>query len=199
MIRQFLTKLSEQTSVVIILRRIVELGFRTQKAAIKSHLLPLRQDDIVLDIGCGTGEFAPLFPASQYEGLDIDPSNIAYAKRHYPHSFRVGDATKLPFQDKSFSRVLVVGVLHHLSLADCAKTLQEIGRVLTLGGRALIMEDTKSSRWITRVMHHLDQGAFIRSETEWRDLLQKHLSVTKQWTFDNGVCFYSAFVLAHEN
>ncbi|MDO8594545.1 MAG: class I SAM-dependent methyltransferase [bacterium] len=196
MLRQTLTKLGEQTSVAIVLRKIVELNFRRQKKAIR-EFLPLGSKDRVLDLGSGTGEFAPLFPVAQYEGIDIDPSNIAYAKRHYPHHFQVADALRLPFGEKSFTAILIVGVLHHLSIEECGRVLAEMKRVLAREGRVLIMEDTKSPRWITRLMHHLDQGAYIRTEEEWQKLFTSHFNVEKHWTFNNGVCFYSAFVLRH--
>ena len=194
MLRQALTKLSEQTSIAIVLRKIVELNFRKQKSAIR-RFLSLRPSERVLDVGCGTGEFAPFFSVEQYDGIDIDPSNIAYAKRHFPHRFQTADAMHLPFADASFDAVLVVGVLHHLSLEQCERVCAEMIRVLKQNGRLLIMEDTKSTRFITELMHRLDQGAYIRTKAEWEELFRKHFTIDEAWTFNNGVCFYSAFVL----
>lgn len=198
MIRQFLTKVSEHTGLTLALRSLVEWNFRTQRKAIREHLLPLTQSDRVLDLGCGTGVFAPLFPSAQYEGVDIDQKNISYATRHYPYHFQIGDAMNLPFQDGSFTRILVAGVLHHLSPAECVRVCAEMRRVLAHGGRALVMEDTKSARWITRLMHLLDQGAYIRTREEWEKLLGTHLQIERQWSFNNGVCFYSAFILTKD-
>ena len=194
MFRKLLGKLGEQTSIAIVLRKIVELNFRKQKSAIK-HFLSLSPGERILDVGCGTGEFAPLFRVEDYTGVDIDPSNIGYATRHYPHHFEMGDALALPFQDASFSAVLVAGVLHHLSLQDCERMLSEIKRVLKPGGKALIMEDTRSRRLLTRLMHRLDQGAFIRTKQEWDMLLGNSFTIQQTWTFNSGMCFYSAFFL----
>jgi len=197
MLRNLLSRLGEQTSVAIVLRKIVELNFRQEKRAIRESLT-LRHGESILDLGCGTGEFAPLFRAEDYRGLDIEPSNIAYAKRHYPgYQFQTGDAMKLPFPDASFAAILVVGVLHHLSLEECRRTLSEMRRVLKPGGKVLVMEDTKTDRLVSRIMHSLDQGAYIRTQAEWEGLLSGFFSIRHSWTFKSGVCFYSGFFLAH--
>src|SRR5262249_8678459 len=100
-----------------------------------------------------------------YTGIDIDPSNIAYAKRHYPgYRFDVGDALALPFDDASFDVALVVGVLHHLSIEDCRRALAEIVHVVKPNAKALIMEDTDSTG-LVRTTHNLDQGAFNTFES----------------------------------
>lgn len=194
MFRSFVSWLERQTALVIILRKIVELNFREEKAAIRKHL-QLKEAQRVIDIGCGTGEFAPLFPIAQYEGIDLDPANIAYAKKHYPHRFQVGDALKLPYPDASFDAALICGVLHHLSDSDARKALSEMRRVLKKGGRALVMEDTKTRRFVSRMMHDMDQGAHIRSNQEWREMVREHFQVETSWTFTSGICFYTGFVL----
>lgn len=187
--------LGSKPAVAIILRKVVELNFRKEKAAIREFLLPLKEGDAVLDIGCGTGEFAPLLPIAQYTGIDIDPKNIAYAKAHYPHQFEVADGTRLPFQDKSFSVALIVGVLHHLSDADCGKVLREMKRVLKPLGRVLIMEDTHSAQFLVRWLQSVDQGAHIRDFREWQTLISRHFSITASGTFTNGLACYSYFFI----
>ncbi|MEW6610017.1 MAG: class I SAM-dependent methyltransferase [Patescibacteria group bacterium] len=181
--------------ISIVLRKIVELNFRTQRRLIKEYLLPLSAGDRVLDIGCGIGEFSALFPSTQYLGVDIDEPSLVLARRRFRREFVYADATRLPFNDASFSHALVVGVLHHMNDADAARALKEIGRVLKFGGQALIMEDTKSTNLLTRMMHALDQGSFVRTEREWAGLIGPQVSVQEHTTFMNGVCYYSAFIV----
>ena len=57
MFRKLLGKLGEQTSIAIVLRKIVELNFRKQKSAIK-HFLSLPPGERILDVGCGSGLFS---------------------------------------------------------------------------------------------------------------------------------------------
>ena len=136
----------------------------------------LSPDARIVDVGCGTGEFAPLFRTKGYTGIDIDPSNIAYAKRHYPgYRFDIGDALALPFDDASFDAALVVGVQHRLDRG--LPPLAEIVGVVKPNAKALIMEDTESTRLVTRTMHNLDQGAFIRSKAEWTSMMEEFFTI----------------------
>lgn len=190
-----LSTLEKHPAIVIVLRKIVELNFRKEKNAIRRYL-QLRSGERVVDIGCGTGEFAPLFPASQYEGIDLDPANISYAKKHYPsYRFQVGDALHLPFPDASFDAALVCGVLHHLSDDEARGVITEMRRVLKLSGKALVMEDTKTERLVSRIMHDIDQGAHIRSERAWNEMMRSSFRVEHSWSFTSGICYYTGFVL----
>jgi ubiquinone/menaquinone biosynthesis C-methylase UbiE len=81
------------------------------------------------------------------------------------------------------------------SIEDCRRALAEIVRVVKPNAKALIMEDTESTRLVTRTMHNLDQGAFIRSKAEWTSMMEEFFTIEYSWTFDSGVCFYSGFVL----
>jgi ubiquinone/menaquinone biosynthesis C-methylase UbiE len=72
----------------------------------------------VLDVCCGTGRAisAALEAGFDAYGIDISPSLIAEAvsKRRIPQSrIHYGDATKLPFADKSFDASCILGALHH--------------------------------------------------------------------------------------
>lgn len=194
MINKFLSFIGSKPALTIKLRQIVELGFRAEKKIIK-RLFSLDGSKKVLDLGCGTGELSSFFTKEQYLGVDIDESSIQYARGHYQREFMVADGRQLPFNDASFDKVLVVGVLHHLNDEDSQRVILEIKRVLAHGGRVLIMEDTKSKALITRMMQSIDQGAYIRSEEEWRDLLRKNFQIEESFTFRSGVSFYAAFLL----
>lgn len=180
--------------ISIFLRKIVELNFREQKCIIREHFNALPQDR-VLDFGCGTGELSVFFSPEQYTGIDIDSHNIAYAKKHYRGNFLVADGTKLPFTDKSFTKILIVGVFHHLNDAQSIEAIREIKRVLAPEGIVLCMEDTMSRSWITELMHKIDQGDYIKSFDSWHKMFQNEFALEKSWTFKNGICFYSAFLM----
>jgi hypothetical protein len=60
MTRTLFAKLAEQTSVAIVLRKIVELNFRKKRRRSVSNV-NLSPDARIVDVGCGTREFAPLF------------------------------------------------------------------------------------------------------------------------------------------
>ena len=190
-----LQRMMARPEISIILRKIVELNFHAQKALIKRYFLPLSMHDRVLDIGCGSGEFSSLFPSEQYVGIDIDKDNLAYARKRFLGEFLQADATHLPFPDASFSHVLIMGVVHHLNDVDAAAALRETARVVKPKGHVLIMEDAVSARPLTRLLHRIDQGAFIRTHEEWKELIGTYLKIEKDFTFYNSICFYSAFYI----
>jgi len=175
------------------LRNSIEFHFLKQKEIIRAELFPLSPEDKVIDVGCGTGIFSHCFPSAQYVGVDIDEINVAYARARHQRIFVHADATQLPFSDASFSHGLIIGMLHHLSTPDASQALRELARVLAPNGHALIMEDTKSPRFFTRLLHTLGQGNFIRTVDEWHTLLSTHFHIEKYFTFYNGICYYTAF------
>lgn len=181
-------------SILIIIRKIVENNFKKQKEIIKKYF-KLMENDLVLDLGCGPGEFSPLFEKKNYIGIDVNKKDIVYASKKYDKKFLVADAKKLPFADSYFNKILVMGVFHHLSEVDCLFVMSEINRVLKDRGEVLVMEDTKSNSILTKFIHYLDQGNFIRHQQEWEKLFNAKFKIIKSFTFKNGLCFYSAFLL----
>jgi SAM-dependent methyltransferase len=83
----------------------------------------------VLDVGCGSRPYEPLFTRSgaAYVGLDVEGN---------PHADLHGLADALPVEDASFDVVLCTQVLEHVP--DPAAVVRELRRVLRPGGRALV-------------------------------------------------------------
>lgn len=83
--------------------------------ALLRSALELRADDSVLDVGCGTGWFTRRAAAegASVVGLDLDESALQFARQHSPGQlqFLRGDATCLPFEDRSFDKVMSVTAL----------------------------------------------------------------------------------------
>ena len=103
-----------------------------QEAKIRSALesLQLRETDLVLDVGCGTGI---LFPYVQEKvgfvvGLDISRGLLERARNRSRYSSKVSliraDADYLPFLDEVFDRLFAVTVLQNVP--DSKVTLNQI-------------------------------------------------------------------------
>lgn len=103
----------------------------------------------VLEVGCGPGHLS-IRIARQFglnvTGLDLDPDVVEVARANADHAtddhrlptFVVGDVASLPFPDASFDLVVSTLSMHHW--ADPKAGLDEIGRVLRPGGRALVWD-----------------------------------------------------------
>lgn len=105
--------------------------------AFAARNLPRTANSRVLDVGCGAGygsEFLRNAGAGEVIGLDLDPRNIRYASRHYPHvKFRHADAEQLPLDLGQFDLILASNVLEHLhdvTLALDAMRKLSRGRVI---------------------------------------------------------------------
>jgi SAM-dependent methyltransferase len=90
------------------------------------------RDARVLDVACGTGRLAGFFAAeaARYTGLDFSRAMLAEARRARPALTWVqGDATRLPFADRSFDLVVTTRFLRHLDAPARAAVLAELARV----------------------------------------------------------------------
>jgi ubiquinone/menaquinone biosynthesis C-methylase UbiE len=144
--------------------------------------LALQTGDRVLDIGSGPGnqafELSPVVGSTgRIDGVDIAESALEIAQNRCSEldnvCFRLGDATRLPFDDRSFNAVMSSQVFEYLD--DVAGGLAEIFRVLKPGGRALI-HDTD---WGTTLLHSSNPGRMARILEIWDDhLADPHLPQT---------------------
>ena len=124
----------------------------------------LTPTDTVLEIGCGIGRMAlPLTQylnpeAGSYDGIDVVRDGIdwcaetltpVYPRFRFHHRDYVNDvynptgalaaaSDTLPFRDSHFSFILLTSVITHLRTADMVGYANEIGRLLTPGGRCFL-------------------------------------------------------------
>jgi ubiquinone/menaquinone biosynthesis C-methylase UbiE len=124
----------------------------------------------VLDVGCGNGYIAHHLSAmlnSSVVGIDLAESTES------PIDYRCFNGTCFPVEAKSFDVVLLCYVLHHAQELDVV--LDEVGRVLRAGGRAVIYEDIPETRWDRLVCAIHDRKwrnrtgrCTFHTATEWR-------------------------------
>ena len=115
-------------------------------------MLALSPGDGVLDVGCGTGNFARDFarsvgPDGLVVGLDVSQTMLARAVTDtaaagFDHVAYVrGDAADAPFVDASFDAVCCFAALN--LMADPYAALDSFTRVLTPGGRLAIFTSVR--------------------------------------------------------
>lgn len=134
----------------------------------------------ILDLGCGYGDIAPLFPDKcTYVGIDSNPSYIAEAKRRYQRanaSFVLGDIT----QDDNlnlghFDLIIMSGVLHHLPSFEVERLAKAVNPLLAPGGRFVALEPVFDAEQglIARLLIAADRGRYARDVEGYRSLIQK--------------------------
>jgi ubiquinone/menaquinone biosynthesis C-methylase UbiE len=114
----------------------------------------LRPGHRVLDLGSGTGTLAIMAERSQtgleVRGLDADEEMIERAGRKAAEAgvtadFDRGFSDVLPYDGRSYDRVLSTLFFHHLPGESKRRTLREVARVLAPGGELHVADWGKAS------------------------------------------------------
>lgn len=103
----------------------------------------LKPGQRVLDVGCGKGflvkDLMKVCPGLEVFGLDISEYAVMNCEPEVIGRLHVGNATRLPFPDKSFDAMLAINTVHNLDRAGCITALREIQRVAA--GRSYVQID----------------------------------------------------------
>ena len=114
------------------------------------RLARVRENESVLDVGCGTGSLAiaakrRVGVSGAVDGIDASPEMIARAVKKARSAgvdvgFKTGVAEALPYPDAAFDVVLSTLMLHHLPRDIRGQCVLEMRRVLRPGGRLLAVD-----------------------------------------------------------
>lgn len=93
----------------------------------------------ILDVGSGSGRNFLKIEGLDWYGVDFSSKMVEFAKKKGYIEVLKGDVSRLPYGDEFFDSVLCYAVLHCVdSVAARRKALEEIYRVLKVGGEAFI-------------------------------------------------------------
>jgi len=115
------------------------------KNAIKElHLLNLKGNESILDIGCGNGQLGAyilkkLLPHGTLHGIDASLPQVQQAQKNYAHNKQLSfeQANVLTYESaKQYDVVISFWVLHWVK--DYERALRQIFKALKPGGKALI-------------------------------------------------------------
>jgi len=115
----------------------------------------------VLDVGGGTGRVTVLFTRIAQKTVNAD-----YARKMLYEAQEKGVdcvqtlSEKLPFDDRTFDRIIIVDALHHV--VDQQRTLNEMWRLLTTGGK-MIIEEPNIHHWSIKLIALGEKLLFMRS------------------------------------
>jgi len=111
-----------------------------------SEFCGIIEKDTLLDVACGTGEYA-IYCAQKIKnvcGVDLSSKMIEVASKNADDlqlkniSFKVQDVLKLPFESNQFSIVNCKSALHHFE--DYTKNISEMKRCCKTGGRISVQD-----------------------------------------------------------
>jgi len=128
----------------------------------------------LLDVGTGTGRMLQLLGrgVERAVGLDTSHSMLAVARANLERAemrgidLRQGDVYSPPFPNDSFDLIVIHQVLHFLD--DPGRAVREAARLLTPGGRLLIVDFAPHSLEFLRTDHaHLRLGFRADTVSGW--------------------------------
>jgi protein-L-isoaspartate(D-aspartate) O-methyltransferase len=107
----------------------------------------IKPGDRILDVGCGKGfllhDFTQAVPGVEVTGLDLSTYALENAKEEVKGRLVAGNATHLPFPDRSFDFVVSITTLHNLPPDQMVQAVREIERV-GRGGKFICVESFRT-------------------------------------------------------
>jgi SAM-dependent methyltransferase len=135
--------------------------------------IPIQNDFIILDVGCGGGRtidmLATRASAGKVYGIDYSPASVALAQKTNARwieqgrvDIRLGVVSTLPFDANTFD--VITAVETHYYWPDLATDLTEILRVLRPGGAFVIIAEAYRGRrmdWVYRPAMRLLRATYL--------------------------------------
>jgi ubiquinone/menaquinone biosynthesis C-methylase UbiE len=136
----------------------------------------IRQNALVLDVGCGIGYLSRLF--SSYVGLDVNGLKIA--RELFPTTDYVcASATHLPFRDNSFDVCIAYDCIEHIN--STGRLLSEMARV----SNKIFVGCVDFQSWyqiVTRTIRLDRTHVFLPSREGLIKIVSKMLKIQKVYT-----------------
>jgi len=167
-----------------LLQNYVHTDYTRQKAilsrAFKTHVTSLWEEQSatqpasVLELACGDGNLATVFPPDNYLGVDIATDRVMAARREHPaYRFAVCDVAGAEVANiiNSFDFIFCHGLLHHLDDGGCHELLAYIRLSARKPTTFIAIEPVLPVMWqnpLGFLLARLDDGRYIRPPQDYR-------------------------------
>jgi ubiquinone/menaquinone biosynthesis C-methylase UbiE len=142
----------------------------------------LKEQNYILEIGCGTGSYTSLVDRTGYIGLDLNINALRVAKKYCVHSeFVVASALNLPFKPEIFDMICIWGVFEEIPegtermiIIECRRTLKSDAVFLLSAYNDHIISRIFDPGYIFRGVRHYNLKKFINLISEYGLLVNEY-------------------------
>lgn len=96
------------------------------------------QDDTVLNVATGYGEFINHIHCKKKIACDINPDSKSYVNKDVV--FLLGSSVKIALKNNSVDKVFTSNFFEHICREEILQTLHELYRILKPGGKVLVLQ-----------------------------------------------------------
>tara|TARA_Y100000817_G_C16696868_1_gene473000 strand:- start:124 stop:750 length:627 start_codon:yes stop_codon:yes gene_type:complete len=176
---------------------------KDSKNNIFNNYIKVNKKDLVLDVGCGPGNYRDLIKSENYYGIDINCKSIDQAKEIYPKDH----FDCLPVQEisnkvnKKFDKIILLGLLHHISDQDALNLFNDLKNIAMPETKIFCLDTSfkRNQNLFSKIMAKLDKGNHVRFPEELEKLVDTEFYSVDIKMFDNLLrvpCFHSFLKLS---
>jgi SAM-dependent methyltransferase len=150
------------------------LGAGVRQWMLQRFLRPA-SGDVIVDLGCGSGQSLVWNAASTATLVGIDVSPYFAAEALAEGLLVLGDLRRLPFADAVFSKGYTLDVFEHLSRESLDAVLAEAARVVRPGGQVFVYSHVRRNARIAALVRAINVFSHGLQRIGLIDLRQEHL------------------------
>ncbi|MEQ1918522.1 MAG: class I SAM-dependent methyltransferase [Elusimicrobiota bacterium] len=139
---------------------------------------PGRAAPRVLELACGGGSLAGIFPPDIYLGIDASTERVKAARLNHPeHHFEACDVTSPGFDAHIAGADFIFchGLLHHIDDASCRALVLKSQRLAKKPATFVVIEPLLAAPWENPggyLVAKMDEGYFFRTAEGYRDFFR---------------------------
>jgi SAM-dependent methyltransferase len=151
-----------------------------------ARAVDLRQQERLLDVGCGSGVGAKL-TVGMYVGIDTDVDLLRFARsvvKQAHTSFAVMSALDVGFTSGAFDKAVLINMVHHLPDDVLDRLLQQL--TLVVRTKVVVLDvDRAIANPVSGFFLDHDRGHYVRKREALRSALARHWEIEAEEEFHN--------------